>query len=259
MTSPLQNPLTHQLDCDVPTCVLVTTNDVADCWQQLQAANSEQHQVLAIELPAGKNSYNIEQVRELQRLAAFSSGQKRRRELCIVDADKLTIPAQHALLKLLEEPPVATRIWLITQYPQQLLPTIHSRCVMVTMPTSLASPLNADHNSADLAAFEAAYTDNTIVAFLRQPPNTYTDCLLAASSFKDRAAATQACQEAITWLATRHTEVKTGSSYQQLITIAQLQRALLQAIDQLSSNANVKLVLEHCLFVLLPVARRFTA
>lgn len=48
---------------------------------------------------------------------------------CIItQADRLTLPAQNALLKALEEPPINTLIFLLIQNSTSLLPTIRSRC-----------------------------------------------------------------------------------------------------------------------------------
>jgi DNA polymerase-3 subunit delta' len=51
-----------------------------------------------------------------------------RRVYIIEPADELTLEAQDALLKTLEEPPPAAMLILITAYPDTLLPTIQSRC-----------------------------------------------------------------------------------------------------------------------------------
>lgn len=51
----------------------------------------------------------------------------------IDEADKLTIQAQNALLKTLEEPPVYAVIILLTTNHEALLPTILSRCVTLTL------------------------------------------------------------------------------------------------------------------------------
>jgi hypothetical protein len=49
----------------------------------------------------------------------------------IDEAQLLRGPAQNALLKTLEEPPERTWIFLITDRPSQLLPTIQSRCQQI--------------------------------------------------------------------------------------------------------------------------------
>jgi hypothetical protein len=50
--------------------------------------------------------------------------------LIIHDADRLTIEAQNAILKSLEEPPSQTIFILIAENIQNLLPTIISRCII---------------------------------------------------------------------------------------------------------------------------------
>ncbi len=45
----------------------------------------------------------------------------------IHEAEKLTLPAQQAILKTLEEPPGNSQIYLVTTEPESLLPTILSR------------------------------------------------------------------------------------------------------------------------------------
>ncbi len=49
----------------------------------------------------------------------------------IQSADRMNTNAANALLKILEEPPSQTMLLLLTDTPQQLLPTIRSRCSLV--------------------------------------------------------------------------------------------------------------------------------
>ncbi len=49
------------------------------------------------------------------------------------DADKLTLQAQNALLKTIEEPPSYAVILLLADNPDALLPTITSRCVLLSL------------------------------------------------------------------------------------------------------------------------------
>lgn len=51
----------------------------------------------------------------------------------IPDAEKMTVQAQNALLKTLEEPPEYVVIFLLTENVESLLPTIRSRCVMLKL------------------------------------------------------------------------------------------------------------------------------
>ncbi|RHV87984.1 DNA polymerase III subunit delta [Lachnospiraceae bacterium OF09-33XD] len=49
------------------------------------------------------------------------------------DADKLTLQAQNALLKTIEEPPAYAVVMLLADNPDALLPTITSRCVILSL------------------------------------------------------------------------------------------------------------------------------
>lgn len=51
----------------------------------------------------------------------------------VPDADMMTVQAQNALLKTIEEPPAYAVILLLTENAESLLPTICSRCVMLKL------------------------------------------------------------------------------------------------------------------------------
>ena len=51
----------------------------------------------------------------------------------VPEAEKLNVQAQNAILKTIEEPPEYAVILLLTESPEALLPTIHSRCVTVPL------------------------------------------------------------------------------------------------------------------------------
>ncbi|MDY5845945.1 MAG: DNA polymerase III subunit delta' [Bariatricus sp.] len=51
----------------------------------------------------------------------------------VPDADLMTVQAQNALLKTIEEPPSYAVIFLLTENAESLLPTICSRCVMLKL------------------------------------------------------------------------------------------------------------------------------
>lgn len=51
----------------------------------------------------------------------------------IPEADLMTVQAQNALLKTIEEPPAYAVIFLLTENAEALLPTIQSRCVMLKL------------------------------------------------------------------------------------------------------------------------------
>ncbi len=69
--------------------------------------------------------------------------------LIIQNAHNLTIASQNALLKLLEEPGLYTKIILITDQINKLLPTIHSRC-QIFYPKNKKSSLIITQEARDI-------------------------------------------------------------------------------------------------------------
>jgi len=53
----------------------------------------------------------------------------------IYEADRMHLAAANAFLKTLEEPPLNTYIFLLTNHPYRLLETIRSRCMALYLPT----------------------------------------------------------------------------------------------------------------------------
>lgn len=73
--------------------------------------------------------YRIEQVRQdLIQPMSLTRGEGRYKVNVLIDAEKMNDKAANAFLKLLEEPPPRTVFFLTTRRPEQLLPTITSRC-----------------------------------------------------------------------------------------------------------------------------------
>ncbi|HEU4914405.1 MAG TPA: AAA family ATPase [Candidatus Saccharimonadales bacterium] len=83
-----------------------------------------------------KDSISIDAIRELQKFLQLKTIGKRplRRVVILEHAEGLTIEAQNAFLKLLEEPPADTVMILTVDTVRALLPTIRSR--VQTLPVS---------------------------------------------------------------------------------------------------------------------------
>lgn len=84
----------------------------------------------------GESSITIAQIHDL--IKSLASRAQIPRLIWIEEAGLLTIPAQNALLKLLEEPPADTEIILSADNPQSLLATIRSRCRLHMLMTDSA-------------------------------------------------------------------------------------------------------------------------
>jgi DNA polymerase-3 subunit delta' len=83
---------------------------------------------------SSSDSINIEEIRSLRKEARLAPGSRDIRFFILFDIEKLGSEAAHALLKLLEEPPADVRFLLTTSHPEQLLPTIRSRCQAMHVP-----------------------------------------------------------------------------------------------------------------------------
>jgi len=80
-------------------------------------------------IKAQKDSISIDEIRELKRHIFQKPLSYKFKFIIIEEAEKLTIEAQNALLKILEEPPASAIIILEARNKSQLLPTIQSRVV----------------------------------------------------------------------------------------------------------------------------------
>ncbi len=80
---------------------------------------------------------SVEQIRTLSNFTNLSAHQGGYRVVIIHPAEAMNASAANALLKTLEEPPERMLIILVSHKPQQLLPTILSRCLKLAaaMPT----------------------------------------------------------------------------------------------------------------------------
>ncbi len=72
-------------------------------------------------------------VRELEESLRLSAPSGKTKFGVIQEADRMTQEAENAFLKTLEEPPANCLLLLLTAHPQQLLPTIRSRCITVAL------------------------------------------------------------------------------------------------------------------------------
>lgn len=82
---------------------------------------------------------------EIKSISSFLSrkplGDKNR--VYLKNAHLMTLPAQNAILKILEEPPGNSEIYLVTDQPDQLLPTVLSRVqILQTSQNTQINPTN---------------------------------------------------------------------------------------------------------------------
>lgn len=115
------------------------------CPSCLQVAADSHPDFVVVGRPEEKNVLPIETIRELCQGFALKSARGRGRFAVLDDADDLNDEAANCFLKTLEEPPPRSLFLLIGTSADLQLPTIRSRCQIVTF-----APLPADQMSTVL-------------------------------------------------------------------------------------------------------------
>ncbi len=121
-------------------------------------ARSARHpDVIEVE-PAG-TFVVVDQVEEMMREAFSSPFEAERKVIVVTEADRMNEPAANKLLKTLEEPPARTHFLLLSEAPDELLPTVRSRCQRIDFAalsdSDVAAALVADGVSPEAAAAAA--------------------------------------------------------------------------------------------------------
>lgn len=183
------------------------------------ALNTHHPDIFWLTPEEGKSSISIEQAHNLSSSLRLKPNQAAFKLAIISPAHALTVPAQNALLKTLEEPPDNSKILLATSMPQKLLPTILSRCVKIAsgkQPAVLHPPL-----------YDALKTQSI----------------------------SRALKLSDTWSATKDQvknnlyalldEVKAKYRMKENVQAIADQRAIIACITQVEGNVNLKLALDH--------------
>lgn len=113
---------------------LITSTDTKKAQEYvLKMCEDEQisgFDITTIEPEAGK-SIGIEEIRNIQKKIYLTPVKSKTKAIIIKNSETLTIEAQNAFLKILEEPPQSTLIILIVSNKDLLLSTIISRCKII--------------------------------------------------------------------------------------------------------------------------------
>ncbi|RCW63071.1 DNA polymerase III delta prime subunit [Saliterribacillus persicus] len=78
-------------------------------------------------------SIKKEQILHLQKEFTYTGMESNRKVYIVSDAEKMTTNASNRLLKFLEEPSMDTTAILLTENSQAILPTIQSRCQLISL------------------------------------------------------------------------------------------------------------------------------
>lgn len=130
------------------------------CRTCLQIARMQQTDLSVTQSEADGESLKVDQVRDLQRMLSLAPYESAYRVALLLRFEEATDGAQNALLKTLEEPNERVILLVTADEPENLLPTISSRCELLRLrPLPLDNLANAlvkkkglDADSAKLIA-----------------------------------------------------------------------------------------------------------
>lgn len=109
------------------------TEPCQECHSCKQMLTDNQPDVIRV-MHEKPNTISVDDIRtQLNGDVAIKPYSSPRKIYIVNEAEKMTVQAQNALLKTLEEPPAYAVILLLTANINALLPTIRSRCVVLNM------------------------------------------------------------------------------------------------------------------------------
>jgi DNA polymerase-3 subunit delta' len=124
-STPVQSPDLVRPDLATPD--LLRNDACGTCASCMRIARLVHADVHLVE-PGDTGVIKVDQVREAVERTAYRPFEGRRRVVIVDEADAMLSEAQNALLKTLEEPPSASMFVLVSSRPDELLPTVRSRC-----------------------------------------------------------------------------------------------------------------------------------
>lgn len=176
-----------------------------------------------------EKSIKISHIRDLQVVLSVKPLTKLGRVVIITPANILTLPAQQALLKLLEEPPESTQLILTVNSRQSLLPTILSRCLIENVQTG---PLDLERQTDEPGLIKqiiALKSTKEKVELIQSLPNKRDDLLALLLTELQRSMADEL-------------QVEQGSK--EVAKIHKCRKKLVEIIGALRSNVSPALCLE---------------
>jgi DNA polymerase-3 subunit delta' len=118
-----------------------------------------------------KSVITVDEVRRMKSFFNLSAAEGGRRVAIIDAVDEMNPSAANALLKLLEEPPAAVTLLLVSHQPSGLLPTVRSRCrelrLATLSPEAMARALAATGVEAGDGAALATLASGSVGAAIR--------------------------------------------------------------------------------------------
>lgn len=162
------------LNCPQPR---ETGEPCGECRTCRQIARMEHADLSVIRAGEGSTSLKVEQVRELQRSLSLAPYEAPYRIALLLNFEQATASAQNALLKTLEEAPPRVILLLTAPTPEDVLPTILSRCEVLrlrpmaldALAAQLERSAGVEKEQAELLAHLSGGRPGTALRLLREP------------------------------------------------------------------------------------------
>ncbi|MDD3101117.1 MAG: hypothetical protein WC377_06830 [Bacteroidales bacterium] len=123
---------------------LPVTDDFLDLWRKALLENpdiTEQQWYEKLDIENKQGTIGTAEAGNILRKLQFRSFEGGARVLIIWLPERMHVSASNKLLKILEEPSPGTYFLLVSHRPDQLLPTVRSRCMHVQVPPKDQRPL----------------------------------------------------------------------------------------------------------------------
>jgi DNA polymerase III delta' subunit len=111
-------------------CLSMSDDSCEEC-ANCRAINNNNFPDVLILAPK-KDVIKIDEIRMLKQIAYLRPMVGKRRVFIVQEAEKMTEPASNSFLKILEEPPLFSHIFLTSRNPYLILSTLRSRCQILT-------------------------------------------------------------------------------------------------------------------------------
>lgn len=185
-------------------------------------------------------SISVETIREISAQAQYGSSEADTRFFVLLAAEKMSLPAQNAILKILEEPPEHTVFVLATSNPDYLLPTIHSRCIQIFL---------NDERQITIDTVEVQKIVENIKTL------SHGELINLADTYSSKENALLLCSSMLLYLhQNMASTIKISVSDTKISNLysnkSKAIENLTTTIDLLQKNVNARLALEHCFFEL---------
>jgi len=146
---------------------LCSNNSCQTCIDCRNIDRKQHHSIIWMQ--PEKNNYTLDDLEPITRTISFALAPDQQFFFILQQADFLTAVCANSLLKSIEEPPAGYQFILLAQRPEQLLPTIRSRCITQLLSASDQSTLQHDlfgfftsHKPINPASFLKALDESKI-------------------------------------------------------------------------------------------------